>query len=40
MSVSQSSTVWWYAKWSYGEKEKGIESKAIDTMVETEGDKL
>ena len=25
---------------SYGEKEKGIESKSIDTMVETEGDKL
>ena len=36
----QSSTVRWYAKWLYGEKEKSRESKAKDTMVETEGDRL
>ena len=36
MSVSQSSTVWWYAKWLFGEKEKSRESKAKDTMVKTE----
>ena len=40
MSVSQSSTVWWYAKWHFDEKEKTRKSKAKDTMVETEGDKL
>ena len=40
MSVSQSSTVWWYAKWLFGEKEKNRESKAKDMMVETERDKL
>ena len=43
MSESQSITVWWYAK-GYTllmvKKKKSRESKAKDTMVETEGDKL
>ena len=40
MSVSQSSTDGGMQNGSYGEKEKGRESKAEDTMVETEEDKL
>ena len=40
MSALQSITVWWYAKWLYGKKEKSRENKAKNTMVETEGDKL
>ena len=40
MSALQSSTVWGYAKWLYGEKEKSRESKAKDTMMETERHKL
>ena len=37
MIVLQSSTVWWYAKWLLWRKQKSRESKAKDTMVETEG---
>ena len=39
MSALQSSTVWLYAKWPYGEKEKSRESKAKDTMTRTLGSK-
>ena len=40
MSVSLSSTYGGMQNGSYGEKEKSRESKAKDTMVETERDKL
>ena len=40
MSVSQAAPYGGMQNSSHGEKEKTRESKAKDTMVETEGDKL
>ena len=40
MSASQSTPYGGMKNGSYGEKEKSRESKAKDTMVETERDKL